>query len=407
MTRTRYRLALAISIVAVFFTNLAVYLSLPEVASVNPWYWIAGLALACAPLYLSGRFLLTIKRAPLAMWCYGFVMITCVWLLLDGTPSKDAWEEVRMRILVSSFLLIGLCVFADEIAQLWTRRAILIAVLLAVGVNVYELFRPLAFSMVIGRSAGLYANPTQCGAALVLGMIFSIGVVRPRYRLLYALVVGAGVALTVSRGPMLSWFVSMMIIAKMGDIKLKRSLAIGGAVLAAVSIILIAQWDVLQSQLMDLGVLNEDTIHRIEDLADARDFGVDESTARRKAVASEAWETFSDNPVVGRGVAASKQFSLDMSSHNQYLNLMVDHGIFGLFVLPAIALAAAWRARGETRRISFPFVAFILLWGFFSHNVLTEFYILMMFSLLAAMSISSRFKQTASARIALLSPKSQ
>ena len=60
-------------------------------------------------------------------------------------------------------------IFQESSAIKLARKTLVVAVLFAVALNVYELFVPMAFSNVMGRSAGLYINPNIAGEALVLG----------------------------------------------------------------------------------------------------------------------------------------------------------------------------------------------------------------------------------------------
>ncbi len=388
-----YRRVLAIIAVLIFFTNLAVYLSFPDVASVPPLYFIISFATLAGPICLSrGSFALA-RRSPIITWCYAFMMVSAVWLLVQQTPSETAWQAMRTRVLSVFVLLILLYVFCDENAQRWARRAILCAVIMAVAINLYELFHPLTFSMVKGRSAGLYYNPNQCGAALVLGMIMSIGLLRQRYRLCFVFIIGLGVVLTVSRGAIVSWCVVLLSMVLNGQISLKRSLVFAVAILASMTALVTFQWDRVQYELTDIGVLNKDISQRIESFVNPQDFAGDDSAAQRKEVLNGAWEMFADRPIWGYGVAASRDWGYEISSHNQYLSLMVDHGILGFFILPLIVLATIWRARGTARQIGSSFAAFILCWGFFSHNVLEEYYILLSFSLIASISLLSNLDQ--------------
>jgi O-antigen ligase len=393
MTANYYRRALAVAAVLVFFTNLSVYVGLAEIAPISPWHIILIFAVASAPLFFSREYLTTLRRTPVPYWCCGFVMVSAIWLLFQGSPSDGAWQEFRTRVLSVFFILTLLCIFSSDPAKLWGRRAILAAVLIAVGINVYELFHPLAFSRVLGRSAGLYVNSNQSGAALILGMIFSIGLLAQRYRLLFALIVSVGVFLTFSRGAITGLVVAVFTIIATGVISLRRSLVIGCFGLTVTVFVLMSQWDNLQYELEDLGVLNKDVVQRVEGFASIERADSDDSAAVRKEVADGAWEMFADQPIVGHGVAASKEWHYEAAPHNQYLSLMVDHGILGLFILPLLALAAVWRVRGEARQIGLAFTVFILFWGMLSHSILEEFDVLIMFSLLAAMAASSRLDQ--------------
>jgi len=65
----------------------------------------------------------------------------------------------------------------------------------------------------------------------------------------------------------------------------------------------------------------------------------------------------------------------------------------GVFILPLLVYVVTWHSRGESKHIASAFSAFILLWGLFSHNIVDERYILMCFSLMAAMNVTSRLEQ--------------
>ena len=396
-----YPRILAVVAVAVFFTNLDVYLFNSETTGIVPLYWIAAFGVVAAPLYFSKGALLSLRQAPIARWGYGFLMITCVWLLFQPSPSEVAWQELRTRSLSVAFILVLMCVFANCEAQVWARRAILVAVLMGIGLNTYELFNPQAFSSIVGRSAGLYINPNQSGAALVLGLVLTISLLPQRLRLLFALMVGGAILLTFSRSAIVGWAIVMIVILKTGQISLRKSLAVGFSVIVIGLIVLVAQWDRIQYQLEDLGVLNSNVMGRVEWFN--QPMASDSSALGRQEVAEIAFEKFADNPIFGEGVGASQKLLMveggtEISTHNQYLNLMVDHGIMGFFILPLLVLAILWQARGEARHTGMTLAAFTLYIGFFSHNILDERFVLLTFTLLAAMVFSSRQPKAPTAR---------
>jgi O-antigen ligase len=285
------------------------------------------------------------------------------------------------------------------------------AVLVATAVNIYELFYPQTFSSVIGRAAGLYVNPNQAGVALVLGLIATLDLIPPRGRLVFALLVGTGVAVTFSRSAMSGWALVMLTMLWTKQINLRRSLA-GGFAIAVIAVAGLAwQWDNVMDKLKDSNVLNANVMGRLEWLN--RVEAQDNSALEREAVAAIAMDRFADSPLVGNGVGASRKLlaikgGIEISSHNQYLNLMVDHGFLGCLMLPLLVLACVWQRGGDGRRRAFAFAAFVLFMGLFSHNLLEERFILLIFALLAAMNISaSRAPAQAASRRPVLAPLPQ
>src|SRR5712691_5101508 len=222
-----YPRALAVAAVLIFFTNLDGYLFSSEIlASVPPLYWIVVYLVLAAPLLLNKKFFASIQRSPLIWWCYGFILISGIWLFFQPSHSDIVWQEIRLRLLSVLFLLCLLVVFSKEDALLWARYALLVAVLVGVTLNFYELFHPATFSLIIGRSAGLYVNPNQSGNALVLGTIFSIGVLNQRFRVLLLLVVLGGVVLTFSRAAISGYLIAVLALVLIGVVSLRKSLLI-------------------------------------------------------------------------------------------------------------------------------------------------------------------------------------
>jgi O-antigen ligase len=389
MSENRYQRMLAIAATLIFFTNVSVYLFVTEKAPIPPYYWIVLFGAAAAPLCLSRSFFKLAMQSLMVRWCYGFLMVTGIWLLFQPSQNSEVvWQELYVRMWSVVFMLVMLAVFSAEDAQLWARRSILFVVLLVIAINIYELFNPLTFSLVMGRSAAFYRNPNQCGMALIIGMIFSIGELSHRYRIFYAFLVALGVFLTFSRAAILGWSVTMVALLITKEIRLRRSWVMALAGTAVFIFALLPWWGDLINRLNNAGVLNSNVVARLEWLKNPT--LEDSSASDRQEVLEIAWQKVADSPIVGQGVGAAQNLlrienDVEISSHNQYMNLMVDHGVAGMFILPLMILALTWRARGETRRISLVFATYILTLGFFTHNIFELRFIVMSFSLMAAM----------------------
>ncbi len=387
MNLHKYQCVLAACAVAIFFTGTDVYLFLSERTEHPPLVWIVAFGLFCLPLLFARRALETVVQTPLVMWCALFLLVSGAWLFFQPVISETVWKEFSRRIL-SVFFLVGLLLtLTGERARVWARRAVACAVALAVALNFYELFTPLTFSEVAGRSAGLYINPNKTGAALVIGMIVSLGALAERYRVFFILLVGAGVAATFSRAAIVGWALVVFLMFACKQLSLRRTLFNIGFGAGVVALALIPWWGAAIDRLSDSGAINSNVIARLEWFRTGQ--GEDASTLERREVAELAWTMVLEQPLTGHGVAASVDWGHEKSSHNLYLNMMVDHGALGILVLPLLVVAVGWRARGEARRLSLVFGFFILFMGFFSHNLLEERFILIGYALVAALVRSS------------------
>jgi O-antigen ligase len=395
MTLKSYQSFIAASAVALFFTNLPSYLFLEEIVPSPPILWMLGIGIAFLPiLFLQDPFKIELSQTSLIViiWCGVYLFISFVWFF-PSSQSDIAWQEVRTRILSVLFLLSMLFILNHERAQLWARRVMLIAVLIATTFNVYEFFNPFFFVPIgnefshFGRSAGFFVNPNESAAAIVLGMIFGIGLLREKYRMAFALFSFLGILATFSRAGLIVWFISIPLLLKTRVITFAR--LIQGAVgVVIIILILIPWWDDLILDFEKLGSLYPESVERIEWFSHPSE--TDFSTNERRDVLKLGWEMFSERPLFGNGTASTLEWKERSSTHNMYLYYMVDHGIIGLFILPFLVFATTWRAQGQARSIGFSFAVIILLFGFFSHNIIGEYYFLLSFSLMAAMTGTSR-----------------
>ena len=102
---------------------------------------------------------------------------------------------------------------------------------------------------------------------------------------------------------------------------------------------------------------------------------------------------FLDNPLFGNGIGSTDLWAELVSTHNMYLYLMADYGILGIILYPLLVLVTVWHSHKEVRSIALAFASFALMWGFFSHNIMSEYYSLIAFALMASMSYQSRIDE--------------
>lgn len=401
-----YQATLAIGSVLVFFTFIDVY--------------FFGIGKLPAPvvsisLFIGAGFLLLVftrfailKYIPseLIIWCAGYLAISLFSFLVAVSfyaeyPFVDeAFPEVRIRILSEAFLIIMYLIFAkDPKIQNLTRVAICLAVLLAVFNNIREVSDPLAFQGLnaSGRAAGYYLNPNRTGSALILGMIFGIGILPKQLRMLFALLIIFGIFLTFSRAAILGWFMVMAIFIQAGVISRKQLLSWVVGIVTIISVVSPILSNIDINEMQRTGLINvgmENITGRLEWFQNPI-ANRDDSGDSRLEVVMTAWNMFVEHPLLGNGIASTQNLNnWGISTHNMYLLFVTEHGILGIFILPLLVYVVTRKSRGETKHIGLAFSSFILLCGLFSHNIVEERYILISFSLMAAMNVTSRLEHT-------------
>ncbi|HEY8446660.1 MAG TPA: O-antigen ligase family protein [Thermomicrobiales bacterium] len=385
MSLHRYRQVCVVAAVAIFFSNFANY---AERWGLIPLYWVAFIGMLTAPLLLVAATESRLQVRPLLLWGAGYLLMSIAWYF----PSRQddiAYQEVQTRVLSVIFLALMLFLFAGPAEQRLARQTIALVQLVAIGLNIYELFNPLTFSKIPGRSSGLFENSNPCGAALVLGLILSYGVVPSRLRLPFVLATGVGIVTTFSRSAMLGWVLVSGNLAFRSGLSIQRLRAVAAAGVLIVGFIFSPWWRQLEQKLEQRGALNLDLIQRLAFFTTGR--ASDDSANERYSVLVKGWELFTNHPFIGNGTGAARDLpGFDVSTHNIYVYLLVDHGILGLAIMAGLLVATLWGAGRATAEVAWPFGLFLAVWGMFSHNVLEERYILLAVALVASMVASAR-----------------
>jgi len=377
---SRFRNMLAVTSVLIFFTNWPDYAHV-RLGILVPNQWVFGLGLLALPLMTRQITGSDILRSPVVIWCFGYAWVTMLWFL-GSSQSDVAWQVVRWRFLSIVELFLFLTIFSKQEANKMARQALVIAVLAGVLIQVYELFFPMSFSEVLGRSAGLYMNPNAAGTALVTGMICSVTVLPLRYRVGFIVLTGIGVMASISRGSILAWGTSVVGLAAIGRVRLKDIVVTGFLGLVVVMAMLIPQWDTVVSTLEKTGSINKNVEERLAWLTDPSGVS-DQSSWARMYVAKRAWDMIEEKPIWGSGTGSS--YEAELAPHNQSLAFMQDHGVLGVLILPLLLLAVTLSSTGEHRRTTILFSGSVMLLSFFSHDLLSQSHTLLLLALAATM----------------------
>jgi hypothetical protein len=363
-----YRNALAVIAVAVFYTNWPNYAHI-RLGILIPYLWVLGLGVLSLPILFRQIAASDMLKSPVVIWCFGYAWLTMAWFV-GSTQSEIAWQVVRTRCLTIIELLLFISLFSNQETNRLARQLLVVGVATGVIIQMYELFFPMSFSEVLGRSAGLYMNPTMAGSALVFGMICAVTVLPLPYRAGFLMMGGIGVLVSFSRGSILAWGIAVVGLAVTGLVRAKGFAITGllGFVLALLMVV--PNWDAFLSTLEKAGSLNRNVQERLEWLTDP--FGVsDDSSESRAYVAKLAWEKIEAQPFWGGGTGSSFE-KTDIAPHNQSLVFMQDHGVLGILILPLLLLSVVLSAPVENRRAAIVFGCTFMFDSLFSHTLLND-----------------------------------
>lgn len=363
-----------------FHSNVLNYLFLIGQTSVPPGVWVVTLMILALPLALTRDAWEPILGSPLISWCGVYAALTVLWFM-GSSHSGTATSEIAARLGSILFLSTVVFLFGHARVHRVAQRALLASVIVGVTLNVVDLVRPLTFSPIIGRAAGLYINPNGSAISLTVGMIMSVGIVRPRLRAWYVGAVGLGVLLTFSRGGMAVWLLATALLIGQGVLRwLSLARSLGVAVLLAGGALMLL--DKLEPVAESGAAIAADVWSGVRLAPGIEDY----SREIRQQGATLAWHLFAERPLVGHGVGATAEWELSESTHNVYLRHLAEHGVVGFAIVPLLVFALLWGSVPGRREHVIRVAVVGLLWGLFSHNLLDERQFLLCAALAAGMS---------------------
>ena len=389
-----YQGFLAVASVLIFFTKLDEFLAKAYGLGI-PLLWLLAFIAASIPLWLSFGSRIQYFPVPIIVWSGFYLGMTALTiLLLPELPDLQLLED-SFRSFLALFLMILLFSQYEKVLH-WSRLAVLGVTLMNVVNHIYEFLNPTAFGAlhVLGRPAGFYLNSNQAGCALITGMVLTIDLVKPRYRIFYALFVLVGTALTFSRGALMSWFIVSAFMLWKKVIPKYQTVYLGMAIIAFIMILLSNANNLAYVENADgTALFNEDTLTRIEFLTDPLSDNQDTS---RLDIADESWQKFTTSPFYGLGLggAASEhhlsETGVNQEPHNMYLTLIVEYGFLGIFLYPGLLLASIWKIEGKLKYQAWAFFIFYLVWGIFSHTVFDSFVTIFALALMSSLTAQSK-----------------
>lgn len=403
----KYQCFLAVAVMVVFFTKLDGVLGAYGIAI--PLYWMMGFLFLAAPLYPL-IFSKLRHYLPLTVFVWFAVYLAMTSIVVLMMPSTTGYiqqimeDQIRTMIFISLMLLI----FSEHsIVQKYARVTVLLITIFNVFLFLAQFLDPSILQKVQdapGRAGGFYIDANMASCGLNMGLIFSIGLIKPKYRLFYALFALLGIAVTFSRGGMACWVLIVLLFMAVKVIPRYQLLLLVISVLTTATIIS-TQIDNLSYIKTPSGadLFNEGTIERVKFLVNPFKDGsvIDRGGEDSRILLIEAgWQKFSNSPFFGNGLGSGRHEGIkpglgnEPRSHNIYLDRMIEYGFLGAFIYPCLILAAVWKAQGEQRKYALVFAIFALVWGIFSHAVLSNFFILISIAFMAAWTKQSRIENS-------------
>jgi hypothetical protein len=381
----KYQTGLSIAATFFFFSDIPDYLHVSGMIPINPLGWICLFAILALPFFGKIR---TIPKS-LILWI-GFYTLISVLSLATTSSDEASMKEFRMRMLSVAFFVLMYAIYQQKSLK-YIKYTIIAVVLMSIGNNFFELIIPKFFSELnTGRPAGFYINPNKAGCSLVLGLIFTIDVIKKPYRWLYALLIFTGIAATFSRGAILGWIICVLFLTIARVLSDRRRTVVAAIFTLVVMLALANPVKMVADYFGGSDSASWDVLDRLEQFQNPS--LNDDSAMERKAVVGYAWLMFGNHPFWGNGLASTHKWTVsEVSTHNMYLLHLADHGIIGILFLPGMLFALVWRNRGGPIVQLVCFVSFVSLWGVFSHDIMEEKYILSTFALLAAMNTSEKW----------------
>lgn len=341
------------NVLAYSYAQSGVNLYYPFVAAFLPYFFLFRIA-QVARLALNLQF-----------WLWILTIVIPTLFYYSGQDDYYAVTGLKMRIIFFSILAGSAVVLNAPDARRLLRISSMIVLALAIPICFIELVIPNIFSTAEGRSAGLYMNPNDASAAILICTLFAVDITRQTSRsLLLVSLSAAAVFATFSRSGMLfatGLWAAHAVLPSRGSGALRapqRAIVLTGLVVVfAFSTVWVAQ----RVDLSDEAAMRLRSIIT-GDISDA-------SSARRESFAKHALDLVAKN-YSGYGLGAVER--LKVNPHNTYLYIGVDYGFPGIvFYLGLLLLGLASAARhGWQQGANGILLSLLLMYAsFFTHFV--------------------------------------
>ena len=308
----------------------------------NSYVWINDLIPFPSYYPLIGTYLLYLAlTSPLQVaefiskpitWLWAFTALVPLSLfLLSSSGNPYGWLSVITRVVFFSVLAGSGVLLLHKDSRRILRTAARISLVFAVIINFGDLvfYNPYNSAEVTGRSAGFYGDANISAAAIGSLLLMSVDLNKQTVRSFFFVGISVlAIIATQSRSGMtfgvLLLAAYLFLPSGRGTFSIGARLGIGAAGLLMMVIVILGVGQLLG--------IDSEQAWRIKSLV-TLDVG-DTSSQGRIASAQEAFRTFSDSFWTGMGLGSTRIYGY--FSHNAYLQIGLEYGIFGVLTYVAV-----------------------------------------------------------------------
>ncbi len=371
-----------------FYTYIPAYLFIVHEFRLTPAMWLTVLWAFALFVLLGTESARAMLRTPLSIWCYGYMFIVSCSAILAPSPALDTSAYSDAVVWSISVVVMQVIFSGDEKFQRFARYSILVGLILAMATCVLDFVNPGNFvpfdhpSSNPGRAAGFYVNANSAGFAMISGAIASIGLLNASLRPALIAAVSGAIVLTFSRGAFLVWSFVILYWYHCRTVTL-RDLGVALAAMLVLSIVIATAFASVQLEQSSINNILE----RTEWLSNPLDIQ-DDSGLERAGVLRLAWIYFLQSPAFGHGLGTTYLWEERSGTHNIYMELVVQFGLFGPLLLLWLFYGVAYKTTLTSKTMCRASILAFIFWGLFSHNLLSDYSIPVMFALISAMGHS-------------------
>jgi len=357
------------------FLNLFFYLPVAKIINIPEYLIYFSLFFIMIMIYMLKRKKIEISN-ELLIWSIFYLFVNFSYIIFTGIGSREFKYLIPVITLVPVLIGLYLLYNLDNNQLIKTRKSIVIALIIAVPILVYDFLFPGDFvttKILDNRAVAMYGNANIVGVVLILGLILTIDIIPEKYKSLFLFYIFIGVLVTFSRSNIMLYILILTIMSFQNKISKKLFLILVFIVISFM-IFLVFDGNALLQEYLHVS-LNENNINRLLFFIDNTNSDL-QNISERQRVLQAALGMFADSPIVGNGFASTRLWEYPVGPHNTIALTLADFGLFGLLIVPLFLFATSYKVLRngikEHKQLAILFIVYYLYSCMFSHNMLDQ-----------------------------------